>query len=216
MDDGSTTHLAAVIAAAGLSRRMGRPKQLLPWGDTTVIAAVARSLSQVGAAPVICVTGHRAEEVAAAVAGTGAVIAPNPAYHRYDLLSSYQAGVRWLLENADHADGIEGALLSLGDQPHLPASAIARIASQARRTPNRLVIPSYDMRRGHPMVLPRILWVELLALPADDTLRTLVNRHPDCITYINMEDNAVLLDMDSPTDYERLRARFGGEMETNA
>lgn len=215
MADGSTIHLAAVIAAAGLSRRMGRPKQLLPWGGSTVIAVVARSLSQAGAAPVICVTGHRGQEVAAALARTDAMIVPNPAYRQQDLLSSYQAGVRWLLENADQASTIEGALLSLGDQPHLPASTIARIAAQARRTPDRIVIPSYDMRRGHPMVLPQVLWGELLALAADDALRTLVNRHADRIVYVNTKNDAVLLDMDTPADYERLRGRFEEQIGTD-
>ena len=187
---------------------MGRPKQLLPWGDLTVIAAVARSLGQAGAAPVVCVTGHRGQAVAAALGETGAVIVPNSAYRDHDLLSSYQPGIRWLLDNADHAGAIEGALLSLGDQPHLPASTIARVAAQARRTPDRIVIPSYAMRRGHPMVLPRVLWAELLTLDADDTLRTLTNHYSDAIMYVTMEDDAVLLDMDSPADYERLRARF--------
>jgi len=209
VDDEAVSPVAAVVAAAGLSRRMGRPKQLLPWGDTTVIAAVVRSLSQAGALPVVCVTGHRSQEVAAAVEGTGAVIVPNPAYRRYDLLTSYQAGVGWLLENEAQTGAVRGALLSLGDQPHLSASTIARIAAQALQAPDSIVIPSYNRRRGHPMVLPRPLWRELLTLPADDTLRTLVNRHSDRIIYVNMKDDSVLLDMDLPADYERLRARLG-------
>lgn len=208
MGDGSEGRLAAVIAAAGLSRRMGRPKQLLPWGDSTAIAAVARSLGQAGACPVVCVTGHRGEEVAAALAGTGAVAIPNPAYGERELLSSYQVGVRWLLAQEASSGPIQGALLSLGDQPHLPASTIARIADQARRAPDRIVIPSYNMRRGHPMVLPRPLWAELLALSEDETLRTLIDRYADNIVYVNMKSDAVLLDMDSPDAYAQLRKRF--------
>ena len=94
------TPIAAVIAAAGFSRRMGRFKQLLPWGDSTVIATTARNLAAAGAAPVVCVVGHRGDEVAAEVQAalppsTGQIVY-NDQYASGEMLSSFQAGVEFL------------------------------------------------------------------------------------------------------------------------
>jgi molybdenum cofactor cytidylyltransferase len=199
-----------VIAAAGRSTRMGEPKQLLPWGSTTVLAAVVANLAAAGAAPVVCVVGHRGAEMAALLAGSPACIVKNPDYLSGEMLSSYQAGIGHLSAGTLAAFGqvapLLGALLALGDQPHIPASVIAQVIAQARRTPDALVIPSFHMRRGHPFYLPAALWPELLALPPGDTLRTLVRRHEAAIIYVALDTDAILRDIDTPADYRELSA----------
>src|SRR4051794_21735799 len=90
--------IAAVIAAAGQSRRMGSPKQLLPWGDSTVIATVVQNLTVAGAEPVVCVVGHQQEAVRTALKHTRAAVVFNLDYAHSEMISSYQAGVRHLLE----------------------------------------------------------------------------------------------------------------------
>lgn len=197
------TQLAAVIAAAGLSRRMGEPKQLLPWGDVTVIETMVRNLAVSGAAPVLCVVGHERERVGAAAREAGALIVQNRGYRQHDLLSSYQAGVDWLSKAAN--GGISGALLSLGDQPHVSPAIISQIVTQASKHPHAIVIPSHHMRRGHPIVLPRRLWPELLTLEGDDILRTLINRHVSNIIYVNIKQESILYDLDTPAEYSRLK-----------
>lgn len=194
--------IAAVIAAAGRSTRMGEPKQLLPWGDRTVLATVAANLAAAGADPVICVVGHLADRMAAALQGSPAVIVRNPDYAAGEMLSSYQAGIRALLTSADDC---AGTLLALGDQPHVPVEVITRVVDRARLEPARVVIPSFAMRRGHPFFLPRDLWDELLALPLSDSLRTLMRRHDDAVCYVDVQTDAILRDMDTPADYAALR-----------
>ena len=202
----STPHpaIAAVIAAAGRSTRMGEPKQLLPWGDRTVLAAVAANLAAGGAEPVVCVVGHLAERMETALQGAAVQIVRTQDFAQAEMLSSYQAGVRYLEQSATTC---AGTLLALGDQPHVPVAVIARVVAQARRTPTHIVIPSFNLRRGHPFYLPRRLWGELLALGPDDTLRSVMRRHDQDVVYVDVDTDAILRDLDTPDDYARLRGQ---------
>jgi molybdenum cofactor cytidylyltransferase len=200
------TQIAALVAAAGRSLRMGEPKQLLAWGDSTVLAAVTIHLAQAGAAPVVCVVGHRGAEMRAALGDAPTrhpiEVIDNPAYLTGEMLSSYQTGIRRLLARPDPCPG---TLLALGDQPHIPVSVIRQVIDQAQATPDQIVIPSYTLRRGHPFYLPRRLWQALIALPEGETLRDLVRRHNDAIVYVNVQTDAILFDIDTPADYQQLR-----------
>ncbi len=191
--------VAAIIAAAGRSQRMGSPKQLLAWGASTVIATVVENLSTAGAAPVVCVVGHQATAISQALGKTHAQLVFNPDYAVAEMLGSYQAGIRSLAATA-----CSGTLIALGDQPHIPAAVIRQVVAQAQTTPDQLVIPSYNLRRGHPFYVPRRLWSELLVLRADETLRTLLTRHADAIVYVTVDTDAILRDMDTPEAYNRL------------
>lgn len=197
-------HIGAVIAAAGLSRRMGSPKQLLPWGNSTVIASVVEHLQEAGAKPILVVTGHRHDEVVAALSNTAAQTIYNIEYATAEMLSSYQVGLR-TLATSDCA----GVLLALGDQPHIPVATLRQLVEQAQVAPDAIVIPSYAMRRGHPFYMPRALWPELLALSGDETLRTLVARHHLRIVYVTVDSDAILHDMDTPTEFAQLKAAAG-------
>ncbi len=200
------TCVAAVVAAAGRSVRMGEPKQLLPWGESTVLATVTANLAQAGAAPVVCVLGHRAADMRTALGDAPAKypieIVDNPDYLAGEMLSSYQAGVRHLMAQTDHWCG---TLLALGDQPHVPVPVIRQVIEQATLSPDQIVIPSYNLRRGHPFFLPQRLWEELVDLAEGETLRDLVRRHGDTIVYVNVDTAAILFDIDTPADYEHLR-----------
>jgi molybdenum cofactor cytidylyltransferase len=215
MNNTEAAAIAAVIAAAGFSRRMGEFKQLLPWGTTTVIEAVVANLQRAGADPVLCVVGHRRNDVAAALAGTEAQLVYNADYDKIEMLRSYQIGVQALLAGVQ-ANGREdpssiqpiGVLLALGDQPHIPVEVIACIIGQARETPAKIVVPSHQMRRGHPIYLPRRLWPDLLALGPDQSLRDLLNGHEQEIQYIAVETDAIRRDMDYWVEYKQLRQTY--------
>ncbi len=200
----STVYVAAVVAAAGRSTRMGEAKQLLPWGERTVLESVVHNLAEAGASPVICVVGHRADEMVTALGNAPAILLRNPDYLEREMLSSYQVAVRHLMAEATPCFG---TLLALGDQPHIPKSVIRQVVEQARVTPDHIVIPSFELRRGHPFYLPADLWPELLALSDDETLRTLVQRHQPSITYVNVMTDAILRDIDTPADYQALSGK---------
>ena len=197
--------VAAVIAAAGFSRRMGRFKPLLPWGKGTVIESAADALVGGGAAPVLVVVGHRGAEIADLLQDGAARVAFNPDYARDEMLRSYQVGIEALFEGHSL---VLGALLALGDQPHISAGLIRRIISCACNAPDAVVIPSHNRRRGHPVYLPRRLFSQLLALEDGQSLRDLLNRYSEDVVHLAVDCDSVRRDMDVPAEYDTLRARF--------
>ncbi len=115
MNSSALPSIAAVVAAAGRSQRMGRFKPLLPWKTSTVIATVVNTLHTAGADPVVCVIGYRADELRAALQRTPAIIAYNPQYAEGEMLQSYQTGVAVLLP--DPADAPAGSRDEALDRP---------------------------------------------------------------------------------------------------
>jgi molybdenum cofactor cytidylyltransferase len=192
--------ISAIVPAAGLSSRMGGPlpKPLLPWGASTVIGTVVSTLLAAGVAEVIVVTGHQGEAIAAALAGHAHAVrcVHNPAYASGEMLSSIQAG----LAAANPASA--GALLALADQPQMELVVVQQVLRAFDDSgAQALIIPSHALRRGHPILLPRWLWDEALALPAGDTLRTVIQRHAAAIRYVEVDTPTVLADLDTPEQY---------------
>ena len=199
--------VAAVVAAAGFSRRMGRFKPLLPWGRSTVIEAAADAMIGGGASSVLVVVGHRGAEIAERLAGVTAGVVFNPDYARNEMLHSFQVGVEALLgENRP----LGGSLLALGDQPHIPVAVVRRIIGCAAENVDSIVVPSHNRRRGHPVFLPRRLFADLLRMKEGQSLRDLLNGHAEEIVYVNVKGDSVRRDMDLPAEYEALRAEFEG------
>jgi molybdenum cofactor cytidylyltransferase len=195
--------IAAVVLAAGKSERMGQPKMGLPWGDTTVIEKVIATLVQAGLDEVVVVTGGGREEVERALGSLPRVwpvrVVFNPDFATGEMLSSLQRGVTTL------GEAIEAALIVLGDQPQIQTPVVRTIMDAYVQSGASLVIPSYAMRRGHPMLVARSLWAGLLALHPPQTLRELVQAHKDAILYVNVDTPSILQDLDSPEDYHQFR-----------
>lgn len=191
--------VGAVILAAGLSRRMGSPKMTLPWGDTTVIGQVGRVLCQVGLEQIVAVTGGAQEAVEAALAGLGVQTVFNPRYEQDQMIYSIQVGLAAL------APDTHAALVALGDQPHIQVEVARRVVQLYEQTGAALVIPSYQMRRGHPWIIDRRLWPEALALRPPQTLRQVIDAHAGEIRYLEVDTESILRDLDTPEDYQRDR-----------
>jgi molybdenum cofactor cytidylyltransferase len=188
----------ALVLAAGLSRRMGRFKLTLPWGEPgearTVIGQVVATLEAAGLREIIVVTGHRAEEVVAALTGTSAQCVFNPDYASGEMLTSVQVGLSTL---SDH--GV-AALLCLGDQPQMEGTAVQAIVAAGQAAGwQTIVVPSFQMRAGHPILLPRWLWPDILV--CQGTLRAVLAAHRGQTEYLVVQTPAVLADLDTPEDY---------------
>ncbi|MFM8320352.1 MAG: NTP transferase domain-containing protein [Chloroflexota bacterium] len=191
--------VGAVILAAGQSRRMGQPKMALPWGDTTVIGRVAQVLLQAGAGPVVAVTGGARQTVEAALQGLPVQCAHNPRFAEDQMAFSLQTGLQAL------PPGVDAALVALGDQPQLEVGPVRQVLAAYRAERAPLVIPSFEMRRGHPWLIDRRLWPEALALQPPATLRQLLNAHAAAICYVTVDSASILADLDTPEDYQRAR-----------
>jgi molybdenum cofactor cytidylyltransferase len=191
--------VAAVVMAAGCSSRMGQPKMVLPWGDTTVIGRVVWVLSQVGIQPIVVVTGDARSQVETALSASGAQLVFNPYFARQEMLVSLKIGLGVLGED------VEAALVVLGDQPQIELDVVLSILERYRSRRAALVVPSFHMHRGHPWLVERRLWRAIFDLDPASTLRDLLNRHADQIDYLNVETPSVLQDLDTPEDYQRQR-----------
>jgi molybdenum cofactor cytidylyltransferase len=195
-------NISAILLAAGLSSRMGRPKLLLPWGQTTVLGQVVSTFTAAGVEEILVVTGGARDQVENLVTQLAkdfpvrAVF--NPEYVRGEMLSSIQAGLAALRTQTS------AALIGLGDQPQVREVTVRHICAAFVSTGAPLVIPSFQKRRGHPWLAESSLWPEILALPFSTTPRQFLNAHSGQIEYVPA-DQSILQDLDTPEDYTRQR-----------
>jgi molybdenum cofactor cytidylyltransferase len=187
--------ITGVILAAGASRRMGQPKLSLPWGGTTVLGQVIQVLRSAQVQDILVVLGG-GREAAEAVCRQEAVRAVfNEDHTSTDMLASLQIG----LKAADPA--AQAALIALGDQPQIRDVTVRLVIQTFDDAGAPLVVPSYQMRRGHPWLVSRLFWSEILALRAPETSRDFLSRHALEIAYVEPGTATILQDLDSPEDY---------------
>jgi molybdenum cofactor cytidylyltransferase len=190
--------VAAIVLAAGQSRRMGAFKQLLPLGDKPVVAWVITALVGAGITEIIVVTGHRRQEVEAVLSSHPVRCVANPDYAAGEMLSSIQVGLRALGEE------IGAALLVLGDQPQLQSGVIRTVLQSYRQCDGQhITIPTYAGRRGHPICIPRAMWSEVLALPLSASLRDVLRKHANEVREVPVDTDSILRDMDTWEDYQK-------------
>lgn len=197
-------HIAAIVLGAGQSRRMGQPKLVLPWGRSTVIQHVVTQLVEGGIGEIVVVTGGAREAVESALANCPVKLAHNPDYDRSEMLTSLQTGISAL------PPGTEAFLVVLGDQPTIEGKVVRQVVASYLETGAALIIPSYEMRRGHPWLVGRELWNDLLEMGPEQTMRDFLRKQETRIAYIQVDSPGILKDMDTPDDYRQLRPVDGG------
>ena len=190
--------ITALILAAGQSKRMGQPKMLLPWGRTTVLGQVIDIFKAAGVEDVLVVTGGAREQVEALV-GVSARTVFNPSFAEGEMLSSIQAGLAKLSPET------EAVLIGLGDQPQVQERSGRLVVEEYAKSKASLVVPSFKMRRGHPWLVARLHWAEILHMATPETPRDFLNRHAVDIRYVEINDPGILKDLDTPDDYLKSR-----------
>ncbi|HYG64534.1 MAG TPA: nucleotidyltransferase family protein [Thermoanaerobaculia bacterium] len=199
----------AVLPAAGASRRMGRPKLLLPVGDTTLVGAVAASLRRAAVSPIVLVTapdanGGALRDWARGAGIEGLRVAVNPAPER-GMLSTIREGIAALGGAADLAERGEILLVTPADLPGLrPESVRQLLHFMVTADGTALAVPVHRGRRGHPLAIAPFLIPEIGELDPDVGLRQLLDRHADEVIEVEMDDPGVVEDVDTPEDYARL------------
>lgn len=169
----------------------------LPWGETTVIGRVVDVLAQAGLSDIIVVTGGHRDQVEAALIDHPAQSVYNPRYAEGDMVSSLQLGLSTM------SASVAAALVVLGDQPQIQQSTVRSIVREYITTDAKLVIPSFQMRRGHPWLVDRMLWQGILDLPPQAILRDFIQANAVLISYLTVDTPSILKDLDTPEDYER-------------
>jgi molybdenum cofactor cytidylyltransferase len=186
--------LGAVVVAAGLSRRMGREKVLLRFGDRTVLERVIATLVASGVSERVAVVRADLPEAGqiARAAGARTVVNPRP---QEEMLLSIRMGI------AELPPDIDCFYVWPADHPAVAASTLGRLAQDAGR--GRVVLPVLGGRRGHPALIGADLIQEIAAIPAGEGLRYLWRARPEILTEVAVDDEGVLLDLNTPEDYGR-------------
>jgi molybdenum cofactor cytidylyltransferase len=228
---GNSLTVSAIVLAAGLSRRMGTNKLLLPLGEHTVLEQVVAVLQACLLDEIVAVTGHEPDKIKDILNSRHELQSPpnmnlpqqvedsrtcsghfqvrdalpqrplvrtihNPDYAAGEMFSSIQTGLRALREDC------QAALIALGDQPQIERRVAERVL--AAHAPGRVVIPSFNRRGGHPILIDRACWPDILACPPDANLRDVWRAHPVWLRYVDVDSDTILRDLDTPEDYRQM------------
>jgi molybdenum cofactor cytidylyltransferase len=189
-------NIAAVILAAGPSKRMGRPKLLLPHKGVPLLRRAVDAASTAGCAEVVVVLGADADQYRAILNSTPARILINP-YFSDGMAGSIQVGIEAL------GDHIGAAIIMLGDQPFIDAAIIHRLIETYRSSGKKIVASQYGKVRGAPVLFDHALFLELLVLTGDQGARTVIETYPGHVAAVDIPA-ASAEDIDTPEDAERL------------
>jgi molybdenum cofactor cytidylyltransferase len=188
--------ISAIVLAAGESRRMGETKQLLPWQGKTVLGHILDTLLASSVEEVILVLGHEAERILEKVAIREIKVVFNPDYQK-GMSTSLRRGLMAMNPNA------EAFLVFLADQPAITPEIISQLIDSFRRArPGKsIVVPSFGGRRGHPVLFGKKHREEFGGLTGEVGGREILARHPEDILVLEVDTDAVLIDLDTPEDY---------------
>jgi molybdenum cofactor cytidylyltransferase len=192
-----------LIPAAGKSRRMGRPKLLLPLGDTTVLAKVVSCVRSAGVDDVVVVTAPAADDLARAAEAAGAQVA-RLAEDTPDMRASCLYGLAFIEQRFQPRDD-DGWLLLPADHPTLRPGIVRAILEGAQRLPDQTIfVPTWRGRRGHPTWLRWSHVARLRTTPADQGLNRYIRAHGDETCELAWTSDEILRDLDTPEDYQQI------------
>jgi molybdenum cofactor cytidylyltransferase len=195
----------AVVPAAGRSTRMGQPKLALPLGGSTVLQLVVETLRVAGVDPVLVVVGPHVPELASLAESSGACVC-RLSEATADMRATVEHGLDWL-ENHLRPRPEDDWLLAPADHPVLDANVVRQLRAGSAAQPNRtLFVPVSGGRRGHPALFTWRHVAGIRALPAGQGINTYLRQHVEEIVEVPVESDSVLFDLDTPEDYERLKA----------
>lgn len=202
MELGVKKSIGAVILAAGMSSRMGEPKQLLRLGGKTLLEQVLDNALRVALDEIVVVLGAAAESVRQQIDLSKVKVVINGSYQQ-GMGTSLGAGLAAL----DPA--INAALILLADQPFVRPATLNRICEEYRRSHPQIVIPLYSGFRGNPVLLDQSVFPEVIALGGDVGCRAIFGNHLEGIVKLPVDDVGILLDIDNKADLDKLASVNG-------
>lgn len=188
-------NISAIILAAGQSKRMGQSKMILPWENTTVLGKVLETIKQAGLGDILVVTGGERAQVETIVAEYKVRTVRNENFESEEMIASIQLGLGE--QNAESA----AVLICLGDQPQVEESNVRSICEAFQKNNSIIVVPSYQNRRGHPWLIGKELWNEVLGMRPPQSMRDFLHKYNNDILYVETKTPSILQDLDTPEDY---------------
>jgi molybdenum cofactor cytidylyltransferase len=181
---------------------MGQPKMLLRWKDTTVLGHVISTFQRAEIEEIIVVVGGARQQVEEIVRQSGARAVFNREYTSGEMLTSIQRGIE------AQSSQTQATLMAIGDQPQVQGETVRLICETFQSTKSRLIVPSFQMRRGHPWLVERSLWKDLLEMDAWQSPRDFLNHHAQEIHYVQVQTPSILADIDTMEDYQKARPQL--------
>ena len=195
--------VAAVLLAAGLSRRMGAFKPLLPFGKQTVIEACIEYLTAGGVETIVVVVGHNADQVRARLKDASVLFALNPDPSS-EMAESIRRGVEALPSNT------QATLIALVDHPAVPPDVVKTLIGEWRQGA-QLIIPTWQDRGGHPVLVDLCWRDELKQLDPKVGLKSFLQKHAGAVRRTPVASEYIARDMDTWDDYAHLYKDVFGE-----
>jgi molybdenum cofactor cytidylyltransferase len=189
--------ISAILLAAGESKRMGKLKQLMPFGQSTIVEQTIDNLLNSAVDETIVVLGYRAEEVIKTIAAKPVRLVVNPDY-KQGMGTSIITGLN-LVDSRTQA-----VMLILGDQPLINRQTINRLIDVFYNHDKGIVIPTYQGKRGHPIIFAIKYRGQLLGLKGDIGGRQIVKDHPGDILEVTVDSESIVTDIDTINDYQSL------------
>ena len=194
---GESDLVSAILLAAGESKRMGKPKQLMPLGSSTILEQAMDNLLSSQITEVVVVLGHRTEEMIKLIANRPVKIAINPIYHQ-GMGTSIVTGLK-LIDNRTQA-----VMLTLADQPLVDSKTINKLIEEFYNHNKGIAVPAYQGMRGHPIIFSIKYKTELLRLTGDMGGKQIIKHHPDDVLEVAVDSESVNIDIDNINDYQSL------------
>lgn len=183
---------------------MGRSKPMLPFGKVPVIEHLLSILKECPINDISIVTGFEHTAIEKHFINQSVNLVFNPKFENGEMINSIQTGLNSVSPETD------AVLLVLADQPNLESSVVCKLVDAYQKGKGGVIVPSYQMRRGHPHLIARKYWEEILALKEGQNLRDFFKNTGDKIFYVIVSTPSVISDMDTPSDYRReLDRHFG-------
>jgi len=178
---------------------MGQPKQLLPLGNKPVIRHCLDNLAAAGIKNVVVVVGRGGSEILDSLKDLPVQIVfnENP---ESEMAESVRIGLRALTQSSS------GVLVHLSDHPLVSSGTLKSIVQCYLETPDKIIIPLYKGKRGHPSLFPKPVIEEIFD---EYTLRDIVTKDPNRIRLVDVQDEGVILDIDTREDYEKILKKIG-------
>ena len=193
--------IAALVLAAGGSARLGTPKQLLPWGDTTLLGHVLEQVKERPFDQIFVVIGASGDEVLERVDLEAAIVVENPEWEE-GMASSLRVGLDAVMR-LSRADAV---VIFLGDQPDISDEVVTGLLDARRSTKRQAIVPKYRYVWGNPVVVERSLWPRLMSLNGDEGAKRLLQAHPEWVHEVWFEQRPPR-DVDTRADFDDLRPR---------
>lgn len=192
--------ISGILLAAGTASRLGKTKQLLPFRGSTLLGRAMGNAAASDLDELIVVLGHDADRIMKSLDFSGIGIVINKEYSKGQSTS--------LIKGLEAVSPFcAGALFLLADQPLVTPDIINCLIKAFQVSEAPLVIPFYQGRRGNPVLVARSLFPRLLSLSSDTGARVVFDEYKDSILRVDVETDAVLVDVDTVQDYETLLSR---------